>query len=1085
MAQLDAPPLSPPLSSTPGVSVAISGDVWWNGLTAQLTLTNTSAVALETWSVVFDSPHQLSGTPWGATAERIDLGNGLWRYTLTGAGWASRLPAGGSVSVGFNATQGRAIGSSGALDSSLLLAAGGAIPTDPTPIPTPTPAPTPAPTPTPLPTPTPTPTPTPGPTPSPSPTEPDPAPQGGRVFRADPAGADIEGFDPSRDRLDFGDVSVHNLIVGKTAAGDAAIINPWAWTPEDQVIRGVGLADLSPANFGIVANEHLRQDIGGALSWEKGVGERDVDTVYVRSHETGVQERVEGFDPATMKLSFLYFGTRERLTVSDTAEGLLIAVEPTGQSLLLAGIRRGQLIPANLEFHNDQVVEDRLEDAFGVSVDQVSLVSRAGLLTPQGPAGQVTDGLQSRRGTGLTPIGGDAFNGSAGGHGPAYDHDNHDPADPMEPMEPMEPVDPTEPVGPTDPSPPQTGGTGTTTQPLTVSVGGSRWWNGFTAELTVTNNTGQALPNWSFSFETLHRISGDPWGAGVEATDLGGGLTRYTVSGRDWAASIPAGGSVTVGFNGTQGTPIGNSGTLDASLLFREGSVLPGTTTGSGGTPDPTPQGNGTPGDPADGGTTGGLDGGTAGGADAAPDYGTALGLSFLFYEANRSGDLDEASNRVPWRGDSGLSDGRDGVWFGDRRPENFQAGLNLDLSGGYHDAGDHGKFGLPLASSLSTLAWGGIQFNESYVATGQLDDLMEAVRWGTDYLLKAHGRDASGQTTYLVAQVGDVAADHALWSAPEVQTIARPAMAVTPDKPGSDVAGATAAALASASVLFRANGETAYADELLDNAMALDAFANRYQGKYSDAITEVRDYYNSWSGYQDELAYSAAWLARAVEAAGGDGSDYRDRAMATYSSQLDGLSNGWTHNWDDASYATAVLLAEDTGSANVRSDVEGWLDSWVDGRNGVSITDGGLRFISPWGSLRYAANTALMAGFYADAVIDPEGRYGQLATDTVDYILGDNPRQFSYMVGYGNAYPQQPHHRAASGVGWDGFRNGQPNAHVLTGALVGGPNQANDFAYTDRRDDYISNEVALDYNAGLTGALAFAFGQNTSLGLV
>ena len=115
MAQLDAPPLSPPLSSTPGVSVAISGDVWWNGLTAQLTLTNTSAVALETWSVVFDSPHQLSGTPWGATAERIDLGNGLWRYTLTGAGWASRLPAGGSVSVGFNATQGRAIGSSGAL----------------------------------------------------------------------------------------------------------------------------------------------------------------------------------------------------------------------------------------------------------------------------------------------------------------------------------------------------------------------------------------------------------------------------------------------------------------------------------------------------------------------------------------------------------------------------------------------------------------------------------------------------------------------------------------------------------------------------------------------------------------------------------------------------------------------------------------------------------------------------------------------------------------------------------------------------------------------------------------------------------
>ena len=41
-------------------------------------------------------------------------------------------------------------------------------------------------------------------------------------------------------------------------------------------------------------------------------------------------------------------------------------------------------------------------------------------------------------------------------------------------------------------------------------------------------------------------------------------------------------------------------------------------------------------------------------------------------------------------------------------------------------------------------------------------------------------------------------------------------------------------------------------------------------------------------------------------------------------------------------------------------------------------------------------------------------------------------------------------------------------------GALVGGPSAADDFAYNDARSDYISNEVAIDYNAGLTGALAF-----------
>ena len=451
-----------------------------------------------------------------------------------------------------------------------------------------------------------------------------------------------------------------------------------------------------------------------------------------------------------------------------------------------------------------------------------------------------------------------------------------------------------------------------------------------------------------------------------------------------------------------------------------------------------------------------------------------ALRQSFLFYEAQRSGDLDEASNRIPWRGDSGLRDGRDGVYFGDRGPANLQTGLSLDLTGGYHDAGDHGKFGMPLAYTLSTLAWGGLAFERGYTATGQLDELLGAVKWGTDYLLKAHGTDASGATRYLVAQVGDVAADPALWSAPESQTIRRPALAVTPTKPGSDVAAGSAAALASASILFRRNGEVAYADTLLTHAESLYRFADTYRGKYSDSITEVRDFYNSLSGYNDELSYGAAWLARAREAAGGDGTAYRDKALQIYRQSMGGLSRGWTLNWDDVSYGTAVLLAQDTGDSKIQSDVRGWLDSWVQGTNGVTITSGGLRHISQWGSLRYAANTAMVAGVVADSLIDPGGTYSRLAADTIEYILGDNPLGSSYVVGYGTNAPQQPHHRGASGVGWEGFRNGLPNVHTLHGALVGGPDRPNDFSYADQRSDYVRNEVAIDYNAGYSGALAF-----------
>lgn len=233
------------------------------------------------------------------------------------------------------------------------------------------------------------------------------------VFVANPAGPDIVNFNVSTDRLDFAEISVHNLILGKLPTEEIAIVNPWAWTPEYQVIQDRTFVDLDIENYGVVANEHLRQDIGGIVSWEQGIGPREMDTVYVRSHEYGVQEIIEDFNANTDKLSFLYFGTRERLSVEDTDEGLLISVQPTNQSLLLKGITKSDLIPANLEFHHDQIVEDQLEVPFGFTVDQLTLVSRSDLLTPEAPAGEITDGHQTRPGS------------ENNHHHDDHDHDGH------------------------------------------------------------------------------------------------------------------------------------------------------------------------------------------------------------------------------------------------------------------------------------------------------------------------------------------------------------------------------------------------------------------------------------------------------------------------------------------------------------------------------------------------------------------------------------------------------------------------------------------------------------------------------------
>ena len=216
----------------------------------------------------------------------------------------------------------------------------------------------------------------------------------GTIHPVTTSGPDIVGFDPAKDKLDLGDVSVHNFIVVDTPEG-VGFRNPWSG--ETAVVQGVSLGQLTADSFTPIINDHLRQDLSGALAWEQGVTPKP-NTVYARSHEVGQIDRV-AFNPATDVVDFRYFGTREQVYMADTPEGVVISNAGTGQALVLQGVTVDKLTARNFVFHSAQVREDRVHLQLGIGVVPDSQV------LPQGVPVAGTNTWPTAAGNGTPPSG--------------------------------------------------------------------------------------------------------------------------------------------------------------------------------------------------------------------------------------------------------------------------------------------------------------------------------------------------------------------------------------------------------------------------------------------------------------------------------------------------------------------------------------------------------------------------------------------------------------------------------------------------------------------------------------------------------
>ncbi|XP_021757560.1 endoglucanase 20-like [Chenopodium quinoa] len=451
-------------------------------------------------------------------------------------------------------------------------------------------------------------------------------------------------------------------------------------------------------------------------------------------------------------------------------------------------------------------------------------------------------------------------------------------------------------------------------------------------------------------------------------------------------------------------------------------------------------------------------------------NYKDALGKAILFFEGQRSGKLP-ASRRVKWRGDSALNDGKSD---------------NVNLVGGYYDAGDNVKFGWPMSFTTTLLSWAAIEHNSEISSAKQIDYLRQAIRWGSDFILKSHT-----SSTTLYTQVGDGDADHACWERPEDMDTPRTLYKITSSSPGTEAAADASAALAAASIVFKAVDST-YSSKLLQHSQSLFDFADKYRGSYSASCP----FYCSYSGYQDELLWAAAWL-------------YKASGNSKYLNYVSS-NKGWSQavsefSWDNKYAGVQILLAKEfLAGKRMLSDYKSKADSFVcsivpeSGSAQFQTTPGGLLFVRDAANLQYVTSASMIISIYTKALKQANisgvkcgsanlalSKLTAFTKSQVDYILGNNPNKMSYMVGFGSKFPQQVHHRGASipsimaqpakvgcNQGYSSWYNSnKPNPNVHVGAVVGGPD-AND-QFKDVRSDHTHSEPTTYLNAAFIGSIA------------
>ncbi|MFC9049594.1 cellulase [Streptomyces anthocyanicus] len=415
-----------------------------------------------------------------------------------------------------------------------------------------------------------------------------------------------------------------------------------------------------------------------------------------------------------------------------------------------------------------------------------------------------------------------------------------------------------------------------------------------------------------------------------------------------------------------------------------------------------------------------------------------------------------------------------------------------LDVSGGWYDAGDHGKYvvngGISTWELLSTyerslhartgepgkLGDGSLDIPES---GNRVPDILDEARWELDFLLKMQvpqGQPLAGMAHHKIHDEQWTGLPLLPSDDPQKRELHPPTTAATLN---------LAATAAQAARLYRP-----YDREFA--AKALDAARTAWTAAlaHPDLLADESDGIGGGAYPDDEVADEFYWAAAELYLTTGE-RDFKDHVLNSpvHTADIFGpIGFDWARTAAAARLDLATVPSRLPGRDHVRRSVVRGADRYLATLKahpyGMPYAPDGN--VYDWGSSHQILNNAVVLATAYD--ITGGSKYRDGAVQSMDYILGRNALNMSYVTGYGEVNAHNQHSRwyahqldPALPAPPDGTLSGGPNSSIqdpyaqskLQGCVA-------QFCFIDDIQSWSTNEHTINWNAALARMASFVADQ-------